>query len=433
MNLGGLSTEIPVRRSNPFHKKWVMAVLLSSGLAMDYQARVAINSVFPLLRKDLGITDLQVGLTASLFLWTYGLFSPAAGYAGDRLPRRTVLIGSMMCWSSVTMLASIVRSPWQLIALRVLLAVAQVSYMPTAQALLTDFHGRDTQGKAIGIFQAGCYVGIFLAGLPAAYLATHFGWRTMFLVSGLVGWLLAAGLMFTLPGGNKNDGDVSKFADPFSGRATLSGAINLFRRRSILGIMVAFALASAAQWLVLTFLALFIFERHHLSLEIAAFEATFYLQAAGFIADPILGHWSDKFSARNAANRFVFCSWAGVIGLPGLLAVGYGHQTIVLVAGLVLFGTALAAADVSWMPMLSCVTSSYERATAFGYLNMAATLSGGAAAMLAAVTMNRVGLGPLIGFGGGLFCLMAPILIVTGRKFLPADMRYAEPYQVARE
>ena len=148
-------THILRRKANFLQNKWMMAILLSAGLAMDYQARVAVNCVFPLLRKDLAMTDVQIGLTATLFLWTYGLLSPLAGYFGDRFSRRTVLIGSITCWNVVTVLSGFVTSPWQLIAMRIVLASAQVCYVPTAQALITDFHGKETQGKAIGIFQAG--------------------------------------------------------------------------------------------------------------------------------------------------------------------------------------------------------------------------------------------------------------------------------------
>src|SRR5579872_5564170 len=117
-------TRVPSRISSFLQNKWTMCFVLSSGLGVDYQARLAINSVFPLLRKDLVMTDFQIGLTATLFLWTYGLLSPVAGYLGDRFSRRTVLVGSITCWNVVTILSALVTSPWQLIAMRMFLALA---------------------------------------------------------------------------------------------------------------------------------------------------------------------------------------------------------------------------------------------------------------------------------------------------------------------
>ncbi len=143
-------------------RKWLVVVLLSAGLAIDYLARLALFSVVPLWRNDLVMSDAAMGLVASSFLWVYGLLSPAAGFLGDRFSRRTVLIWSLAAWSAVTVLAAFATAAWHLIAIRVLLAIAQVCYMPVAQAFLSDFHGPATRSRASGFLQSGASVGIFL-------------------------------------------------------------------------------------------------------------------------------------------------------------------------------------------------------------------------------------------------------------------------------
>jgi MFS family permease len=145
------------------------------------------------------------------------------------------------------------------------------------------------------------------------------------------------------------------------------------------------------------------------------------MQATAMVADPLLGHVSDKWSARNAKNRFLFCALAGFVGLPALAAVGFGSHVFILITGLLLFGVASAGADVSWMPMLSYVTSQYQRATGFGYLNMAACLAGGLSAMVTALMMKKHGLGLLIACGGGMFFLLALVLAVAAMAFLHRD------------
>src|SRR5438105_3243026 len=84
----------------PVTGKWRLVVLLSSGLAFDYLARLAIFSVLPLMRKDLAVSQVALGLIASSFLWTYGALSPLAGMVGDRFPRRAVVILSLVGWRS---------------------------------------------------------------------------------------------------------------------------------------------------------------------------------------------------------------------------------------------------------------------------------------------------------------------------------------------
>src|SRR5581483_1401560 len=121
-------------------------------------------------------------------------------------------------------------------------------------------------------------------------------------------------------------------------------------------------------------------EHYHLSLELAAFQSTFYMQMAAILVEPFIGHVSDRWSAKNPKNRFYLCAFAGLAGLPALTAIGLGSHRGVLIPGLLLCGTVFAAADVSWMPMLTYVAKRYQRATAFGYLNMASCLAGGISA-----------------------------------------------------
>ena len=71
--------------------------------------------------------------------------------------------------------------------------------------------------------------------------------------------------------------------------------------------------------------------------------------------------------------------------------------------------------------MLCYVTTKYQRATAFGFLNMAACLTGGLSAMVTALTMRRFGLGLLIASGGVLFVLLALLLIAAAHAFLQRD------------
>jgi len=300
-----------------------------------------------------------------------------------------------------------------------ILAAAQVCYMPTAMALITDFHGKETQGKATGIFQSGCYVGIFLAGLPAAYAATHLGWRAMFCFSGVLG-LCDAALMLALPNEKAGPPGIRSVGGPTQ-RTSIREAISLFRKPSILAIMVGFALFGGASWIVVTYLPLFIYEHYRLSLESAAFQATFFMQVTAMAADPVLGHVADRWSSRNIRNRFYFCALAGFAGLPALVAVGLGSHTTSLIAGLVLFGMVAAGTDVSWMPILTLVTSKYQRATAFGYLNMASCLAGGASALLAAMMMKKLGLGTVIASGGGLLFLLGLGLLAFPHTFLRRD------------
>ena len=396
--------------------KWKLAVLLSVGLAIDMMSRLAIYSVLPLLRKELIASDVLLGLIVASFPWTYGLLSPIAGYVGDHMPRRTVVIASMAAWSIACAMCGIASGPWQLFVLRVVLGAAQVCYMPTANAYLADFHGADTRGKASGLYQAGGYVGIFLAGLPAAFVASHLGWRAMLVLCGILGLIVAAVMWRQLPAPKRSDAP-----RPLTPAKSLFEEVSPLLKPSVLAIVGSFSLISMVFWILFTYLPLFIYEHYKVSLESAAFQASFYIQASAFILMPFLSAASDAWAAGRDRNRFLVCAMASALGIPALIGVGWGSSSATLIGSLVLFGLVMAATDASWLPMLCTVTRAHERALGYGLMNTFATLAGGCAAMITALVMKRLGLGTVIGTLSVLFAFMVLLMVLIAFCLLKRD------------
>src|SRR5690349_8564154 len=90
----------------PHRGAWrTLAVLVAVG-GVNYADRTAISSVFPLLRADLGASNVALAAIGSFFLWSYAAGSPFAGALADRFPRRRMVIGSLCAWSLVTLASS---------------------------------------------------------------------------------------------------------------------------------------------------------------------------------------------------------------------------------------------------------------------------------------------------------------------------------------
>jgi predicted MFS family arabinose efflux permease len=172
--------------------KWYLVAFLFCTAALNYADRTAINAVFPLLKKDLGMSDVALGAIGSFFLWSYALLSPFAGYVGDRVSRRSLIFGSLVAWSVVTLVTGLASTSHQLLAMRVLLGIAECVYLPAAIALIADYHSAQTKATAMAIHVSGLYVGMIAGGALAGYLGDLHGWRSPFFILGGVG--LALGL-----------------------------------------------------------------------------------------------------------------------------------------------------------------------------------------------------------------------------------------------
>ena len=126
------------------------------------------------------------------------------------------------------------------------------------------------------------------------------------------------------------------------------------------------------------------YERYNVSLESAALDATFYMQAAPVALTPVYATLSDRWANSNPRNRCLGCAIVSLLGLPALLAVGFAHRTALLISGLCCFGLVMASSDSSGLAMLCNVIGPRQRANAYGLLNFSGTLAGGVISLLAA-------------------------------------------------
>ena len=69
--------------------KWAVVALLWFVCFFNYADRQAIFSVFPLLKTEMDLTDVQLGIVGASFMWVYAAAAPLAGLVGDRFKRKT--------------------------------------------------------------------------------------------------------------------------------------------------------------------------------------------------------------------------------------------------------------------------------------------------------------------------------------------------------
>lgn len=93
--------------------KWELIVLLWFAFFLNQADRQIYNVVLPLIKADLRLTDVQLGLVASAFIWCLGLLVPFAGYAGDVLRRKWIIVLSLLLWSAATLFTGAIRHCWQ--------------------------------------------------------------------------------------------------------------------------------------------------------------------------------------------------------------------------------------------------------------------------------------------------------------------------------
>ena len=387
---------------------WVVVALLWVVAALNYVDRQVIFALFPLLHTALHVTSVQLGLLGTAFLWVYGVVSPFGGYLADRFSRRSVILVSFGIWSAVTFLAGLAQDYSQLLVAQALMGVSEACYLPAALALIADYHGEATRSRAIGLHQSGLYAGVALGGLGGGWIGQHYGWHQVFFVLGAFGVLYFAVLLLGL----KDAPEQSTIHGRTAGVIPFFCALRELASERSFGLLVlANCFAAIAFWCVYTWLAVFLFERFLVSLTVAGFSSTFYIQAASF-AGILGGGWlADAWFRTNRRGRL----WTQAIGLllagPGLFLIGGTRSWWMLVPCLVGFGVGRGFFDCNLMPVLCEIAPESLRATAYGILNFTSCIAGGIMAAAAGMLQERVGLGTALEVSGlfliaGAFCLM---------------------------
>lgn len=354
---------------------WVLVGVLWIVAFLNYLDRILLTTMRDPIVGEFSLTDAQFGLLTSVFLWSYGIFSPFGGFLADKYSRRNVIIFSVGVWSLATVWTGYVSSFEEMIAARIVMGISEAFYIPAGLALITDYHRGKTRSLATGLHFSGLYTGLALGGV-GGYIAELWGWRYGFHIFGIFGCVYALLLLFLLHD-RKTDDVVVADGEP-AGSVRLGASIrSLLNERSYLVLLVYFVVLGIANWLIYAWLPTFLKDRFALGLGEAGISATLYPQIGSFIGVVLGGIWADRWSKANPRGRILVIVLGFTVGAPALIWMSWTSVFVIAILVLLLFGIARGFSDANLMPVVRQVVDSRYAATAYGILNFLSTLAGG--------------------------------------------------------
>ena len=169
-----------------------IVILFAVALAViTYIDRVAISVSVPFIRKDLGLSTVQMGWALSAFGWAYALFEIPGGWLGDRIGPRRVLMRIVIWWSLFTAATGWAWSGASLMAIRGLFGAGEAGAFPNLTRIFTTWLPVKERERA----QATLWMATRLSGaftpLLVALLISAISWRRTFEVFGAIGLIWA--------------------------------------------------------------------------------------------------------------------------------------------------------------------------------------------------------------------------------------------------
>lgn len=423
--------------------KWLVVVMLWFVCFFNYADRQAIFSVFELLKSEMNLSDVQLGIVGASFMWVYAAFGPIAGLIGDRSNRKTLIIGGLVFWSLITIATALSTEYSHLVLFRALEGFGEAFYFPASMSLLSDYHGAETRSRAMSIHQSSVYAGTIAGGSVAGVLGQHYGWRSSFYLFGSLGILLGVVLLALLreparanstePVLNESElrgANVTSRAQPavlaaqsFANRArrsltdSLAAIKELFTNPMVRILTMVFIGANFVAMIFLTWMPSFLFRRFNLSLAMAGVSATAYLQIASVLGVLTGGALADKLVRRSRGGRMLTQAIGLTLGVPFIFLAGWTISVPVVIVALMGFGYFKGLYDANIWASLHDVVRPERRASAVGFMNSLGWIGGGVAPVAIGVASGRFGMGACISANSVIYLLVAALSFYGIRSY----------------
>lgn len=375
-------------RSSSYRRyAWYVVGMLWLISFFNYADREAIFSLFPLLERELHLTPVQLGLLGSSFAWVYGLCAPFAGNIVDRVRRKTAILGGLFAWSTIAILTSMAHGFRELFSFMAAEGLGETFYYPASMSMISDYHGRETRSRAMGVHQTSVYLGTIAGGTFAGLIGEHYGWRWSFIVFGGLGVVLGFVLIRLLREPKRGDADLRdaglverKAAEPrLPVRAFLKA---VWGTPTALLLMGAFMCANFVAMVLLSWMPKFLYDKFGLSLAMAGLSATIFVQFASMVGSPLGGWLADVLRRHSPGGRMTVQAVAVFCGAPFVLLCGRSRSIGWVLLALTAWGFFKGLYDANIFASVFDVIAPEARGTAAGFMNMTGWLGGGGLAPL---------------------------------------------------
>ncbi|MBI1786804.1 MAG: MFS transporter [Acidobacteria bacterium] len=182
----------------------VKVVGLMFGLSvMSYFDRTILAIATPGLMKEFALSEIQMGLVSSAFLFSYAILMTPGGWVSDLFGPRRVLTGmalgsglftALMAWAGRPGLGALMGIVPGFVLIRLGLGVCTAPLYPACGRTIANWMEPGARARAQGIVNAGAGLGGAVSPVLFTWMIARYGWRASFVLSGLA--TVALGLLW---------------------------------------------------------------------------------------------------------------------------------------------------------------------------------------------------------------------------------------------
>jgi MFS family permease len=246
--------------------------------------------ILPLFARDLGATTVEVGIINATYLLVAGILSFPLGILADRIGRKRLAAFGAFILASISFLLAFSRTPAELVWIYLLFGIGLAAFGPTMMSMVADLSPATHLGRSYGWYTMALYGAMSLGPAFGGLVAEHWGFRPVFLASGVIIFSTFCMVLFLLPRTRRGDGGSA----PTRSQAVL--ARELVSNRPLMGCWLATFGGCFGLGMFVTFLPL---HAHNRNLTLGQIGLVFAVQGLCNALSRIpFGHLSDRVNSR---------------------------------------------------------------------------------------------------------------------------------------
>jgi MFS transporter, ACS family, D-galactonate transporter len=181
-----------VTPSGASNRRFLVVVMLFVIVVINFLDRTNISIVGPAVAGTLHLNSLKMGFVFSGFGWTYALLQIPASRFVDRVHPRLLYFIVLGLWSLGTFALGFANSFAVLLVLRLAVGAFEAPAYSINNRVVATWFGENERAGAIGFYTSGQFVGIAFLTPLLSWIEVSFGWRAVFIFTGLLGLIWAA-------------------------------------------------------------------------------------------------------------------------------------------------------------------------------------------------------------------------------------------------
>lgn len=313
-------------------KTVAIAVLVLFGInILNFYDRTLMGALVEPMRKEFGLSDTQIGLMGSAFIWIYAVIGVPLGLVADTWSRKRLLVIGVTLWTSMTALGGAAKDFGFLMFTRLGVGVGEAVCAPTATSWLGDLFPPHQRSKVLALFMLGVPVGSAMSFFLSGPIAQAYGWRMAMLAAALPALILVPALL-TLKEPERGAADGGRPA------GKKESVWTLLRIPTLWWIIASGVFLNFNMYAINTFLPALLSRVHKLSVAEAGTVTGIAFLIGGVCGGVFSGYMGDRVAKRRRNGRLLLAVGLSAAGAPlaylGIIQpVGSVQLALVLLAG----------------------------------------------------------------------------------------------------